>query len=46
MTARPRLLLRLLIWRQLTHNMVATPDDHLYLACSGVNKVAIAEVRR
>lgn len=22
-------------------NMVATPDDHLYLACSGVNKVAV-----
>ena len=27
-------------------NMVATPDDHLYLACSGVNKVAVVEVRR
>src|SRR6266545_1228515 len=26
-------------------NMVATPDDKLYLACSGVNKVAIAEVK-
>src|SRR6267143_2063251 len=26
-------------------HMVATPDDKLYLACSGVNKVAIAEVR-
>ncbi len=25
-------------------NMVATPDGKLYLACSGVNKVAIAEV--
>jgi len=25
-------------------NMVATRDDRLYLACSGVNKVAIAEV--
>ena len=24
-------------------NMVATPDGKLYLACSGVNKVAIAE---
>ena len=23
-------------------NMVATPQDALYLACSGVNKVAIA----
>ena len=23
-------------------NMVSTPDDALYLACSGVNKVAIA----
>ena len=23
-------------------NMVATPDGELYLACSGVNKVAIA----
>lgn len=26
-------------------NMVATPDGKLYLACSGVNKVAIAEIR-
>lgn len=26
-------------------NMVATPDGRLYLACSGVNKVAIAEIR-
>ena len=26
-------------------NMVATPDDRLYLACSGVNKVAIAQVK-
>jgi len=26
-------------------NMVATSDDKLYLACSGVNKVAIAEVK-
>ncbi len=25
-------------------NMVATSEDKLYLACSGVNKVAIAEV--
>lgn len=25
-------------------NMVATPDNRLYLACSGVNKVAIADV--
>jgi len=24
-------------------NMVATPEGKLYLACSGVNKVAIAE---
>jgi virginiamycin B lyase len=27
-------------------NMVATPDGKLYLACSGVNKVAVAEVIR
>ena len=27
-------------------NMVATPDGRLYLACSGVNKVAIAQVTR
>ena len=27
-------------------NMVATPDGKLYLACSGVNKVAIATVTR
>src|SRR5256885_13480565 len=27
-------------------NMVATPDDRLYLACSGVNKVAIVKVSR
>ncbi len=26
-------------------NMVATPDGKLYLACSGVNKIAIAELR-
>jgi virginiamycin B lyase len=26
-------------------NMVAAPDGRLYLACSGVNKVAIAEVK-
>jgi len=26
-------------------NMVASPDGKLYLACSGVNKVAIAEKR-
>ncbi len=25
-------------------NMVATPDGRLYLACSGVNKVAVADV--
>ena len=24
-------------------NMVSTPDGRLYLACSGVNKVAIAD---
>src|SRR5204862_6126373 len=24
-------------------NMIATPDDRLYLACSGVNKVAIVK---
>jgi virginiamycin B lyase len=27
-------------------NMVATPDGKLYLACSGVNKVAVAQVTR
>jgi virginiamycin B lyase len=27
-------------------NMVATPDGKLYLACSGVNKVAVADVSR
>src|SRR5438270_208446 len=27
-------------------NMVATPDGHLYLACSGVNKVAVVDVSR
>ena len=27
-------------------NMVATPDGKLYLACSGVNKVAVAEITR
>lgn len=27
-------------------NMVATPDRRLYLACSGVNKVAVVEVSR
>jgi len=27
-------------------NMVATSDGKLYLACSGVNKVAIVEVSR
>lgn len=27
-------------------NMVATPDGKLYLACSGVNKVAVAEVAK
>ncbi len=26
-------------------NMLATPDGRLYLACSGVNKVAVVEVR-
>ena len=26
-------------------NMVATPDGRLYLACSGVNKVAVVEAR-
>jgi hypothetical protein len=25
-------------------NMVATPDGKLYMACSGVNKVAIADI--
>jgi virginiamycin B lyase len=27
-------------------NMVATPEGKLYLACSGVNKVAVAEVKQ
>jgi virginiamycin B lyase len=27
-------------------NMVATPDRHLYLACSGVNKVAVVDTAR
>lgn len=27
-------------------NMVATPDRHLYLACSGVNKVAVVTLNR
>jgi virginiamycin B lyase len=27
-------------------NMVATPDRRLYLACSGVNKVAVVDLRR
>ena len=27
-------------------NMVATPDHHLYLACSGVNKVAVIDVTK
>ncbi len=27
-------------------NMVATPEGNLYLACSGVNKVAIVQVSR
>jgi virginiamycin B lyase len=26
-------------------NMVATQDGRLYLACSGVNKVAVAEIK-
>lgn len=26
-------------------NMVATPDGHLYLACSGVNKVAVVDTK-
>jgi virginiamycin B lyase len=26
-------------------NMVATPDGRLYLACSGVNKVAIVDIK-
>jgi len=26
-------------------NMVATPDGRLYLACSGINKVAVVKVR-
>jgi virginiamycin B lyase len=29
----------------IVRNMVATSNDRLYLACSGVNKVAIAEVK-
>jgi virginiamycin B lyase len=27
-------------------NMVATPDGHLYLACSGVNKVAAVDLTK
>ena len=27
-------------------NMVATPDRRLYLACSGVNKVAVVDLNR
>ena len=27
-------------------NMVATPDDKLYLACSGVNKVAVVDLKQ
>jgi hypothetical protein len=27
-------------------NMVATPDQRLYLACSGVNKVAVVDLNR
>jgi virginiamycin B lyase len=27
-------------------NMVATPDRHLYLACSGVNKVAVVDLAK
>jgi virginiamycin B lyase len=27
-------------------NMVATPDRHLYLACSGVNKVAVVDLTK
>jgi virginiamycin B lyase len=27
-------------------NIVATPDRRLYLACSGVNKVAVVELNR
>jgi virginiamycin B lyase len=27
-------------------NMAATPDGRLYLACSGVNKVGIAEIQK
>ena len=30
----------------IVRNMVATPDGELYLACSGVNKVDIAEILR
>lgn len=29
----------------IVRNMVATPDGRLYLACSGVNKVAVVEAR-
>ena len=31
---------------RVVRNMVATSDDRLYLACSGVNKVAIAETKK
>jgi virginiamycin B lyase len=27
-------------------NMVATPDHRLFLACSGVNKVAVMDLNR
>jgi hypothetical protein len=27
-------------------NMVATPDGRLYLACSGVNKVAVVDLNK
>jgi hypothetical protein len=33
------------VCRGVVRNMVATSDGRLYLACSGVNKVAIAEIR-
>jgi virginiamycin B lyase len=31
---------------RVVRNMVATPDRRLYLACSGVNKVAVVELNR
>ena len=32
--------------QQMHSNMVATPDRRLYLACSGVNKVAVVDLNK